>query len=231
MNWLLIVVLGILIVNAFIGRKAGFIKTAFSLCSMIVAIILTVWISPTVNDLMKDNDKIHGYISEKVEKIVNDEVEEKKEDSTKQVVDQLPLPRSLKESLAKTIETKDGGIIPTDKLKDYIAEYLVNMIIKSLSFIVTFVAILILLWIVCFALNIISKLPILNSVNKTAGLLAGLIHGLVVVWVFFLLINVFGGTGLGQDALKMIEESVFLSLLYDNNLLLGFIISAAKMIF
>lgn len=230
MNWLLIVVLGILVVNALIGRKAGFIKTVFSLCSMVVAIILTIWISPTVNDLMKDNDKFRGYITERVEQIVNDEVEEKKEDSTNQVVDKLPLPKSLKESLTKSIETKDKGKLPTAKLKDYITEYLVNMIIKSLSFVVTFVAILILLWILCFALNIISKLPILNSVNKTAGLIAGLIHGLVVVWIFFLLINVFGGTGLGRDALKMIEENVFLSLLYDYNLLLRFIVDAAKMI-
>jgi len=86
------------------------------------------------------------------------------------------------------------------------------------------------LWALCIALDLISKLPLLNGVNKTAGLLAGLLHGLVIVWVFFLIITVFGGTKIGQQALEMIGESEILSFIYNNNLLLKFITSATKML-
>ena len=46
MNWLLIVVIGIIIMNALIGRKVGLIKIVFSLFSFIIALLLTTWISP-----------------------------------------------------------------------------------------------------------------------------------------------------------------------------------------
>jgi len=230
MNWLLIVVLVILVVSALIGRKVGFIKTVFSLCSMIVAIILTIWISPTVNDLMRGNEKFSGYITEKVEKIVQLEAEEKEEEAQDTVISKLPLPQSIKDSLVKNNNPKVYKALSVDTFKEYISNYLAGIIIKALAFIVTFFIILVILWAICFALNLISKLPILNSVNKTAGLLAGLVHGLIVVWIFFILLTVFGGTKLGQDALRMIEESQVLGFIYNNNLLLRFVTSATKMI-
>jgi len=235
MNWLLLVVLVILVGNALIGRKVGFIKTVFSLCSMIVAIFLTVLISPTVNDLMKGNEKFYSYVEEKAGKIVqaeaeetNEEAEETKDEAENLSIGKLPLPQSIKDTLIKNKDSKVNGILAAGGLKDYIAKYLANIIIKALAFIVTFIIILILLWAICFALNIISKLPILNSINKTAGLLAGLVHGLVIVWIFFILLTVFGGTGFGQDTLKMIGESQVLSFIYNNNLLLRFVTSATK---
>lgn len=231
MNWLLIIVLAIIVVNAFVGRKVGFIKTVFSLCSMIVALILTVWISPTVNDLMKSNDKIHGYITEKVEVIVQSEFEDGEEEAQDTIIENLPLPQSIKDSLIENQDSQIYGVLTAGSLKEYIVNYLVNIIINALAFIATFVLILIILWILCFALNLISKLPILNSINKTAGLLAGLVHGLVIVWIFFILITVFGSTEIGQQALKMIGESEILSLIYNNNLLLSFVTGAIKMIF
>jgi hypothetical protein len=93
----------------------------------------------------------------------------------------------------------------------------------------TFIIILILLWIICIALDIVSKLPLLNQLNKTAGLAAGLIHGLAVVWLFFILITMFQSTELGQKAMGMIGESQALSLIYNNNFLLQFITSVTKM--
>ena len=56
MNWLLIIVLGIIIINAIIGRKVGLIKIIFSLFSFILALILTAWISPSINGILKNNE-------------------------------------------------------------------------------------------------------------------------------------------------------------------------------
>ncbi|MDF2539650.1 MAG: hypothetical protein K0S76_2671 [Herbinix sp.] len=231
MNWLLVVVLAILIGNALVGLKVGFIKTVFSLVSMIIAITLTVWLSPSVEDFLKGNEKFNHYITSKVEEIVQPEVEENKEETKEKIIETLPLPKSIKDGILKNGDSVIDKVVSTDQLTNYIVEYLVNLIINALSFILTFVVILILLWVLCFALNLVSKLPILNSVNKTAGLLAGLLHGLIIVWIFFILLTVFGGTGFGQDTLKMIGEDEILSFLYNNNLLIRFITSAIKIIF
>lgn len=221
MNWLLLVVLAILVGNALIGSKVGFIRTVFSLCSMIVAIVLTIWISPTVNDLIKGNDKIYNTITSKVEKMVPFEKEESK------IMEGLHLPKSIKESLLESNKLEKTKA----PFREYAVEYLTNTFIKALSFILTFVVILIILWTLCFALNLISKLPVLNQINKMAGLVAGLVHGLVVVWLFFILLTVFGSNEFGQKALQMIGDSEILSIIYNNNLLLKFITSATKLLF
>jgi hypothetical protein len=180
---------------------------------------------------MKGNEKVYNYVSEKMEKVVQSEAEEAKGEAEDTFIEHLPLPKSIKDTLIKDKEAEDIGIVSSGGLQEYIVNYLTNIVINALAFIVTFLTILILLWLICFALNLISKLPILNSVNKTAGLLAGLVHGLVVVWIFFVLLTVFGGSELGKNALKMIGESSLLNFLYNNNLLLRFVTGAIKMIF
>ena len=228
MNWLLAVVLAILIVNALIGRKAGFIKTIFSLVSMIIAIVLTIWISPTVKDFMNSNEKLHTYLSEKVEKVVKPEVEKNKEEKKETIIEKLPLPKSLRKGILNNEKVKTGGSAAAKKLTAYIVEYLVGAMINALAFIVTFIVILIILWLVFAALNLISKLPVLNSMNKTAGFLAGAVQGLVIVWVLFILLTVFGGTTFGRDALQMIGENEALSFIYNNNLLLRYVIGITE---
>lgn len=230
MNWLLLAVLAILLVNALIGMKAGFIKTAFSLLSMIVAVILTVWLSPVVNNVMKGNEKFYNTISSKVEAMLPFAEEEADANEQISLIEGLHLPQSIKDSLIENNNTEVYKELAIGSFKDYVSSYLTGVIINALSFIATFVVILILLWVICIALDIVSKLPLLNQVNKTAGLVAGLVHGLVVVWIFFILLTVFGSTGFGQKAMEMIGESEILSIIYNNNFLLRFITSVAKML-
>lgn len=224
MNWMLALVLVILIVNTIIGLRAGFIKMAFSLVSMVIALILTVFISPYVNDLLKGNEKFYGVVKEKAVQALA--LDQKEAETTEQAeyIGKLPLPKSFKETL---IENKNKGV---DNIKEYIADYVAGTIINALSFMITFAVIFVFLWMISLALNILSKLPILHQINKMAGLIAGLLHGLMIVWILFILLNVFGGTQFGQDAFVMIEENVLLSTIYNNNLLLGFVSSATKLI-
>lgn len=224
MNWILIVVLAILIGNALVGLRVGFIKTVFSLVSMVIALILTIWISPNVNDMLKNNDKFYHMINDRVEKMLSLQEEKAASTEDEQYIEGLPIPKSWKKTL---IENKKDA---TDNLKGYIAEYVTGVIINALAFILTFVAALIVLWALCFALNIVSKLPLLNQINKLAGLAAGLVHGLVLVWLLFILLTVFGSAKFGQEAFVMIEDNAFLSLIYNNNLLLRFVTSASKLL-
>lgn len=231
MNWLLIVILVILLGNAIIGMKVGFIKTAFSLISLILALILTIWVSPVVKDYLKGNEKIFNSISTKIEKMLpfEEEVETAEEQSTQ--IEKLSLPQSIKNSLMENNTVENYKALAIHSFKEYVSNYLTGIVINALSFIIAFLVILIILWIIFIALNLISKLPLLNQVNKTAGLLAGLIHGLILVWLFFILLTVFQSTGFGQKAMEMVSESEILSIIYNNNFLLRFITSATKILF
>lgn len=228
MNWLLLIVLAILIINALIGRRVGFIRTVFSLCSLVVALALTVWVSPLVNDFIRGNEKFYDGITTKVEKILPFAEEEVKAKEQISLIEELKLPQSIKDSLIENNNAEVYEELSIKGFKAYVSNYLTGIIINALAFFLTFIIILIVLWAICFSLNLISKLPLLNQINKTAGLLAGLVHGLIVVWIFFILMTVFGSNELGQKGLAMVGESQILSFIYNNNFLLGFITSATK---
>lgn len=230
MNVLLIVVLAILAVNALMGMKAGLIKTVFSLFSMIIAVVLTIWVSPYINNYMRNNDKIYEGISSKVEKMLPFSEKEVIDEEQEGFIQELSLPQSIKDSLMKNNTVEVYKEMAIDNFQDYVSSYLTGVILNAMAFIITFVVVLILLWVICFALNLISKLPLLNQINKTAGLVAGLVHGLVVVWIFFILLTVFGSTEPGQKALEMIGQDQTLSFIYNNNYLLKFITNITKII-
>ena len=230
MNWLLVVVLMILLGNAIIGMKVGFIKTIFSLVSLILALILTLWISPMVKNYMNTNEKFYNGIASKIEKMLpfgEDEIAQKEQ---AKAIEELKVPKSIKKGLLENNTAQHYKEMAINSFKQYVSNYLAGVIINSLAFIMTFVLILILLWVIFMALDLISKLPLLNQVNKTAGLLAGLLHGLIVVWLFFILLNVFASTQFGQSLLKLVGENEILSIIYNNNILLRFITGATKFI-
>ncbi|HWT27727.1 MAG TPA: CvpA family protein [Mobilitalea sp.] len=232
MNWLVLVVLAILVGNAFIGLRVGMIKTIFSLFSLIVALVLTVWISPTVNDMLKGNEKFYSVITENVDKMLA--IKDENPDASKRIdlIEGFHLPQSIKDKLIENNGNKElYKSLGVNNFNEYVASYVAGIIINALAFMITFIVLIIIIWTACFALDIVSKLPILNQINKLAGFLAGLVHGLVIVWLFFLLLTVLGGTKFGQDALRMIGDNDILSLIYNNNLLLGFITSATKMFY
>jgi hypothetical protein len=211
--------------------KVGFIRTVFSLVSMILAVVLTLWISPLMEDFLKSNEKFTNGLTAKIEKMLpfaTEKVVEKEQDS---LIDEMKLPKSLKQSLKENNTLERQKELAANSFQEYISRYLAEIIINALSFILTFIIISILLWVVCLGLNIISKLPLIHSVNKTAGLLAGCVQGLIEVWLFFILLTVFGSTSFGQKVLEMIGESELLSIIYNNNILLRFITGATKLIF
>ncbi len=230
MNWLLIAVLAVLVINSFIGMRVGLIKTVFSLFSMILALGFTIWLNPYVNDFLRSNDKLNHYINTRVEKMLP--LVEEKANKNEQVstIEGLHLPQSLKDSL---LENNNAGVykeLAVKGFKGYLTNYLTGIVINALSFSVTFIVTMIVFWFISVALDIISKLPFLHQINKTAGLLAGLLQGLIIVWVFCIILTVFQSSQLGQKAMELIGKDEILSFIYNNNFLLQFITGATKML-
>ena len=231
MNWLAIVVLVILAGYALNGHRRGFIRTVFTLFSMIIALILTSWVSPVISKELQKNEKVMGFVTEKVEKVITfSEVGNK---ITEQVnfINKLPLPAIMKHTLIEN-NTKDVyTAMAVDSFKDYISNSVARIIINAVVFLVIVLFITIGLALLCETLDIISKLPLINGLNKTAGLLAGLLHGIVVVWIGCIFLTILSSTQWGKSIFELINSSAFLSTVYNNNLLLKFIMNLGKILF
>jgi uncharacterized membrane protein required for colicin V production len=231
MNWLLIVVVVVLAGYAIYGRQRGFIRTVFTLFSTILSLILTLSISPAISKEIQKNDKIMGMVTERVSEVINFSDLGNKITDQVNFIDKLPLPGSLRHTLVENNTADVYKAMGVKSFNDYISNSVSRIIINAAVFVIIMLIVTIALALLCEALNIISKLPLLNGLNKTAGLLAGLIHGIIVVWIGFIIITMFGSTSFGQDIFKLINENTFLSLIYNNNLLLRFITNLGAALF
>ena len=223
MNWLFIVTVVIIGGGAFLGWRAGFVKTVFSLVSTIAVIILTLLLNPIVTNMLKSNNTIYGGIKGQFASMIHFSDMEGTGTTTDAFIDSLSLPNSIKDSLRKSEAISEYAGARLEELEAYICDTLTDIVINAIGFIATFLVVAAGLAVLCFVLNIISKLPVLHQINTLAGVAAGALEGLVLVWILFIVITMFGTTEFGSETLALISENKILSFLYDSNVLSGFI--------
>ncbi len=163
-NWVFVGVIGIIVLCAWKGKRAGFIKSVFSICSVILALVGAVFVGPIIREFLSNNQSFMASL-------------------------------------------QNGN------------EHITTIILNAASFILAYIIARIIVFIVCMAMDIVAKLPILHQLNEMAGLLIGIAEGVLNVWIGFIILNVFCDTSWGSNALTMIKESTFLVILYENNML------------
>ncbi len=107
-------------------------------------------------------------------------------------------------------------------LKEQAAEYVTLFAARILSVVVTYVVARFLLRLIFIPLEALVKVPGLSLLNRLAGACFGLFQQILTLWVFFLLLMVFSGTSWGGILSGLVRSSVWMSSLYENNLLLLF---------
>ncbi|HHT97745.1 MAG TPA: CvpA family protein [Clostridiales bacterium] len=224
MNIVLLIVLAIIIINAYIGRRLGLVKILFSMLSMVIAIALTMWISPKIDKVLLNNDKVYEKVINGVEKSFEEKDKNEAKDQD-EYINKLPIPESLRKSIKENelVEKQTEKI--TNQFKQNVYGYMAKVVIKAIAFLITFMTVFIMLRVLSLALNVISKLPIINALNQSGGLLVGLVQGVIIVWILFIVITASSSTELGKMALDSIKSSKILSFIYDTNFIFDIIIS------
>ncbi len=227
MNILLVVIAVFFVVEAVVGMKRGFIKTVFSMFSVIIALVVTAFVSPAVTEKLQGNEKVMGYFTEKTAEVLPfDEVEsmlnlENKQTEQQAFLDSLPLPESIRKQLMAGNTKNYYQTLGVDSFPAYLCNYVACMIISAVSFVATFFVMIVLLKVLCFSLDLISKLPLLNQVNHLLGMAVGILYALLLVWVGGVVLTAFSGTAAGSSLMEMVNDSRILSFLYNSNPLVG----------
>lgn len=138
----LIIILVILLFT-FLGYRKGLVKTAISILSFLIALVISIILYKTVGNLIINNTQIDESIEKTISsKITVEDLEEKYE----------ILPDSLVEAGETTIND--------------LASNLSEKIIYIVSFIVLFIALKIALIFVKFLAGIITKIPVIKQFDK-----------------------------------------------------------------
>lgn len=232
MNIVLIIAIIIVLACAIKGHHDGFIKTIVSICSVILTITVTTMIAPHISKMVQSNDALMESVSNQVASTLSLEENKtlNKADSIEEI-EKLDLPKSLKEGLIENNNPEVYKTLLVDTFSGYISRYLAVIIVNAIVYIVVFLVFMIAFAILTRVLDLISKLPIINGLNKTAGLLIGILQGFIILWILCIFFTAIGSTPIGKTVFISINESPLLSAIYNNNLLLKVVTNIAKVLF
>lgn len=131
------------------------------------------------------------------------------------------LPQFVKDLLVENNNTAIYKELGVTYFAEYVAEYMSNLVVKIVSFLLTFVFAFVIVKALSAAIDIIGELPVLGTLNHAGGAMIGIVQAVLIVWFLFLIITLMYTSQLGRDCFVMIEESKFLSFLYDTNIFLN----------
>lgn len=130
------------------------------------------------------------------------------------------LPRALSiENLAGT-DSEVYKILILSGFGEEADAYVRMFVARLLAMAVTYIVVKVILRTVLLSLELLVKVPGLSLVNRLLGAGVGLAQQMLTLWVLFLVLLIFEGTGWGEAATQWIRQSVLLEYLYENNLLL-----------
>lgn len=231
MNWVLIVVIGILAGYALTGFAKGFLKIVYSLVSWIVILVFVICVTPHIQDYLKNNtdiyNKVVAYCEETIREQAAQELTKSGGDASALTENEIfaaledKLPENMLEELQAQTSEMTEGFMESYGLYDKTAVALADLFLQGVSTLVAMIAGAIVSALLSAVLGFVAKLPLIGFANKVLGLAAGAANGLLIVWIGFYLAAALCTTELGSTIITHIYASEFLTYLYENNLVLS----------
>ena len=110
-----------------------------------------------------------------------------------------------------------------DSFADYLAGYLAYAIINGIAFVISFVLTILIVKMILYAVDILTELPVVGSLNRLGGIVIGIVQGILWIWIFFLIITLLCGIEIGGYLMNTIREDPVLVWIYDRNYLMRII--------
>lgn len=194
-----IILAAIAVICIISGAKRGFFKSVMSLVSGIVALLVSYAFTPTLSVIINEkfilpslSEGISSTLASIAESGVNSAGETVYELSNLlengqflSVVDRYGADRESISSLVDQIGV--GTRAAVDKIAEAVASPVSEMLSNIIAFIVIFIAAVIVLRVVIWLAGLVFSLPVLKELDRTLGLVFGVISALFFVWIFSML--------------------------------------------
>ena len=244
MNLVLIAGILILALNIVLGYKEGFVKAAYSLVAWILVLILTTCLTPLATDWVMNHTsvptKIEAYVYEQIEKGIEEKQQEVQgELGTKLEIEEtdgleileqygIYLPDAVldkSEEMQQEIQIEESLEALTDSaispVYRTLSATITAIVIKGVVSVVIMILAVIVVYVLGAVLDIVSKLPVIDTANKALGIAAGAIKGMLIIWVLLAVLSFFSVTEMGRTLIAWIYENPILIWIYENNPLLN----------
>lgn len=219
-TWLGIAVLALIAAACIMGFQKGFVKEIVSVFFMLISFLLVWAVNPYVNTFVKEYTSVYDTIQDKCQTLVSEQIGNKKtldKEEQNQVMENMELPDLLKNALVENNTAETYRYLAVSTFTEYISDSLAVMAVNGISFLISFVLSAAVIKLLGFILNVLTKLPVINGINKIAGAAVGGIKCIIFIWIAFLVLTLLCNTTLGQQGMALIQQDAFLNFLYSQN--------------
>lgn len=221
-NLITLAVVALVLMCALIGYKRGLIKSVLSAAGIVGAIILANILNPYVADFLADFTSLREDIHDKIE--VSMGVDELEEQLTvydqEKLLESMDMPELVKNYIRSGNASLEKGQTTVVSYIDYVVDYLTDMVMKGVAYLLTVVITSLIILILLALSNILPGIPVLNGLNRWGGVIFGIVQAILITWVAMLVITFMSAFSWAKDMMDMIDGSAMLSYLYDNNVFL-----------
>lgn len=207
----------------FQGFRRGFVKTLFDTVGLITAFFLSKQFYYFAEDFILNNTKLYvktyDFIvarSEGFKSILRGN----SDDIVTYFREALNLPSELHSVLSNIFNY--GSTANVDGYKLFI-DSMSMMLIRSISFVITFLVFYVVLIILSNVVNTLFKLPGLNIMNRLFGALSGAVKSLIILYIAFALFSPVIGFAQKSSLARTVLESESSKVFYYNNIILNYL--------
>jgi uncharacterized membrane protein required for colicin V production len=210
-----VLVLAFIALFAVIGLKKGLVTMVTALASTIGSFLAAVLLARPIASALSGAGGIFGSIRESIRKFFLEKADNVNQ-SIGTSINDLSLPEFLRKPLAEKLDLS----APLSQGAEALAQSVFRLLLTGIAAIVVFIAVLLLFRLVSSVLNaFFSKISFLNAANRTLGLVAGVVNGVVLLLVIMAVIGLF--SPLMPKLSEGIQGSLAARYFYDFNLFLS----------
>ena len=186
----------IVILFGILGAHRGFVKMVFSFASFFITIFLVWHIYPYVNSYLGTTSMMQT-VTEKCVKYVSTELTEKLvsdpgsgdpqriETTSDQMLNGSWLSIVQKYAELAKEEVEDIKSNSVSDVSNRIGGILARLIVKVIAFAIAYAIIRLILQIIYSLLKVVTRLPVIHTLNKTAGAVLGVVQGIIIIWICY----------------------------------------------
>lgn len=232
MNFVDIAILLILALTILGGLYRGFVDTACNIAATILSWALAMMMIPLIASGIKNNEKLFNtmlYYTEGAEYVAITDVEltrtpisQVSADTLHMVLDNADMPRPMPAAVTKNIATEALAGEGITTLGDYFNQTIVCVVINIMSVLLLFAILRILLGFVIRGADVgRGGFPVLQKGDGLIGAGLGLIHGVLMVFVLFLVVPIM--LTILPKLYEFLSDSLFGEFFYQANFLIPLI--------
>ena len=210
-----LVLISIVISNAFWGYRRGLVNVIFQVLAFIVSLlIMFVLYKPVANTIMK-NTSLDERLTEAIASNLSGTtladgnlIDAEQSNISTSVVN------LINSFVTEALHRAEANVV------GYVSGQLAKMMIYTGTMLALFIISRTLLVIVRFVAELIGNLPIIKMFNKSGGLIFGVIKGFIIAYAILAVLSVISPLISQIGIISAVEDSTFGSAMYNNNILL-----------